>query len=363
MTLPRGRAAWAMYVLILVILTASSAAPFIQLGSGVPRLSADDLATTALYVATWIPLLGSVIWLLRLFRGGAAWIAHVILVLVIPAAHTSAFTIAFDALRGASVSVIESLSSPAFQVLTLLGTLQYLVLLAVAIAVSSGMAADRDHARATSLELAQSVLKEQLMAARLEALTAQLRPHFLFNTLNSISVLATTDPPAAQSMIRQLSALLRATLANGHPLIPLSAEVRVLESYVAIQKMRFGERLAVLMAIDSTAADCEVPALLLQPLVENAVEHGIADSARGGTINVTAIRNNGRVKLQVADDGQGRHTDRFDVNHFGLGLANTCERLQRLYGPEHRFDVDYPTGGGCCVTIEIPAKYSDRSVI
>lgn len=363
MTLPRGRAVWAIYALSGVILTASSAAPFLQLGSGTPHVSGEDLLATAIYVATWIPLLAIAATIVFSLRGKALGIAHCFLVLLIPVSHTVAFSLAMATRAGNDLNIATSLQTPGFQVLTLLGTLQYLVLLAVVIAVASGRAADRDRSRTTALELEQSVLNEQLAAARLESLSAQLRPHFLFNTLNSISVLVTVDPPAAQSMIRQLSALLRASLGHTQPIVPLSTEISLLESYVGIQKMRLGERLSIRMAIDPSAIDCDVPALLLQPLVENAVEHGIAENGSAGTIEVIATRSNDRLRVLIADDGRGR---RDDVgirvrDHAGIGLSNTRERLDRLYGGDHRFDVSYPQAGGCVVTIELPARNSARS--
>jgi hypothetical protein len=362
MTLPHGRAAWAIYALIVVILTTSSAAPFLQLGSGTPRVSGDDLRATAIYFATWMPLLAIAAWIVVSLRGWALWVTHVLLVLVIPLSHTVVFNLANAAWAGDDIR-IATLQSPGFQVLTLLGTLQYLVLLAVVIAIASGRAADRDRSRTIALELEQSVLNEQLAAARLESLSAQLRPHFLFNTLNSISVLVTADPPAAQAMIRQLSALLRASLGHTRPIVPLSEEVRLLESYVGIQKMRLGERLTMHLAIDPSASDCDVPALLLQPLVENAVEHGIAENGSTGSIEVTATRSHDRLRIHIADDGRGRRSD-LDVpvrEHAGIGLSNTSERLVRLYGEAHRFDVSYPPAGGCVVTIEIPARISSRT--
>lgn len=367
--LPAGRVAWRIYALVTLILAASSVAPFVQIGSGWPRVSQGDLWTAGVYLATWAPFVAALLLLgVRRPRGApqaqASWMVYLIMLLVSPAAHALAFFAADAAISGAPFSIASALSGPAFKVLTLLGTLQFLVLVSVLIAVLAGAAADDSRLRAAELELEQERLGSQLARARVDSLTAQLRPHFLFNTLNSISVLAASDPPAAQSMVRRLSSLLRAVLEDDdRPTVPLARELELLHSYVEIQRVRFGDRLRVQMHIDDATLQCLVPTLILQPLVENAIHHAVSEREAGGSIVVSARRNGARLALEVIDDGTGMDGSG-DADHprsaegasgRGVGHRNTRERLAQLYGRDHAFSVTYGRPqGGCSVKIELP---------
>lgn len=199
--------------------------------------------------------------------------------------------------------------------------------------------------RAERLQAAQ--LEASLADARLNALRAQLQPHFLFNTLNAVSVLTVEDPPRAKQMVLRLSELLRASMDVGDDRheVPLSAELELLQAYLGIQRARFGERLRFRLEIEPSAHAALVPTLLLQPLVENAIRHGLEGSEHGGAITVSARRNGDELVIEVRDDGRGLVTDAAGARE-GVGLANSKERLARLYG-DHQYLVlrTHPEGG------------------
>lgn len=206
--------------------------------------------------------------------------------------------------------------------------------------------------RAREREMRAAELAAQLAAARLEALRMQLHPHFLFNTMHAIASLVREDPGAAEDMLAELAELLRTILERppGHE-APLHEELAFIERYIAIQQIRFGDRLDVRRAIDPDALDAFVPALILQPLVENAIEHGIARRRGGGTIELAAERRNETLVLRVADDGPG--LDSAEPGQ-GVGLENTRVRLTHLYGPAGRLILRRRAAGGAEVTMSIP---------
>jgi LytS/YehU family sensor histidine kinase len=185
----------------------------------------------------------------------------------------------------------------------------------------------------------------------------QLHPHFLFNTLNSISVLMADDVKSARRMLTRLSDLLRASLAseNAHE-VTLKEELEFLQNYLDIEQTRFHDRLTVEMEIDPGVLDARVPNLILQPLVENAIRHGIAPRAHEGVIKIYAARDNGMVQLRVSDNGVGFGDQTKQVFSKGIGLSNTRERLNQLYGPVHCFDISTTDRAGFEVTIVIPFR-------
>ncbi len=196
-------------------------------------------------------------------------------------------------------------------------------------------------------------LQTRLAQAQLQALRLQLNPHFLFNTLNAITALVHTDPHAAERMIMGLSELLRISLGSvGEQEVPLSRELEVLEHYLDIQQVRFADRLQVQYAVAPETERALVPNLLLQPLVENAIKHGIAPRAASGRIVIVARRNNGALLLEVSDDGTGSSNG--TPTGEGVGLRNSRERLRSLYGDDHRFDAAPQPAGGYRVVIELP---------
>lgn len=195
--------------------------------------------------------------------------------------------------------------------------------------------------------------------ASLDALRAQLHPHFLFNTLNSVSVLAEENPSAAGRVLLRLSELLRTVLRHesSHE-APLEEEVAFLSSYLDIQRIRFEERLSVTLAVEPDVARAMVPWLVLQPLVENALRYAVEPRAAGGRIAVSAARSEGgaRLRLVVEDDGPGLAGGAVDRNGGGVGLSNTRARLARLYGDRHVFRIEPGEDGGCRIVIELPFR-------
>jgi signal transduction histidine kinase len=208
-------------------------------------------------------------------------------------------------------------------------------------------------------ELRASQLESQLARAQLQALKMQLHPHFLFNTLNGIAGLVRDqNNKAAVSMLAGLSDLLRHTLENaGRQEVPLREELEFLELYLDIQQMRFPDRLNVQMSIATEALDAQVPNLILQPLVENAIRHGISLRASAGTVGVSARRDDNFLEMKVYDDGPGINRQlRTRERGGGIGLSNTRARLEQLYGESYRFDVHDRDEGGVEAVISIPLR-------
>jgi two-component system, LytTR family, sensor kinase len=203
----------------------------------------------------------------------------------------------------------------------------------------------------------------QLAEARLHALKAQIHPHFLFNTLNTVTSYVHDDPDTAERIIARLSELLRHTLesADTHE-VSLDEELEALSPYLEIEQIRFEERLSVRWRVDAAARRARVPHLLLQPLVENAVRHGIAPRGAGGTIEISAERDGDRLRLRVSDDGVGRPPGARGPTGLGVGLTNTRARLQQLYGDDHGFEVVAGADGGFSVTIRLPFRPADASL-
>lgn len=203
-----------------------------------------------------------------------------------------------------------------------------------------------------------AVLATELVQARLHALRMQINPHFLFNTLNTISSLVHENPEAADRMIVRLSELLRRTLDHGeNQEVELREEIRFLKSYLEIEQMRFPDRLSVTFDIDARADQLLVPHLILQPLVENALHHGLLNREEGGRIEVTArVVDNQRLELRVRDNGFGLPPQEVAQAREGIGLKNVRSRLAALYGNEHTFELRNAEGGGVEAYISIPCR-------
>jgi two-component system, LytTR family, sensor kinase len=199
-------------------------------------------------------------------------------------------------------------------------------------------------------------LTAEAHAAQLKMLRYQLNPHFLFNTLNSISTLVLIkDSGRANAMLERLSRFLRATLADdASQTVSLAQDMETLQLYLDIERMRFEDRLRVEIDIDPSAAETRIPALLLQPLVENAIKYAVAPSEDGATIRIGAERTGGRVRLTVSDTGPGMPAV-LGKSHGGVGLANTRERLAQLYGDDQRLLISSNTPQGIVITIDLPA--------
>jgi two-component sensor histidine kinase len=194
----------------------------------------------------------------------------------------------------------------------------------------------------------------RLQQAELEALKTQLHPHFLFNTLNAISALVYVSPSAATATISQLSDLLRLTLRNNKAQeVTLKEELDFLRKYLGIQQTLLQERLEIDWSIGPETLDALVPNMLLQPLVENSIRHGIAPREEGGRVQIFSSRTNGRLLLEIKDDGPGRGFGQ-PSGHFGIGLANSKTRLKCLYGETQKFEAGAASGGGWSVKMTIP---------
>ena len=232
-----------------------------------------------------------------------------------------------------------------------------LLLLAVAGAIAT-YATNWQERLATSFSRAteeREQLEARLARAQLQSLRLQLHPHFLFNTLNTINALIGTDRHAAERVISGLSELLRMSLSSASEQeVTLAKELELLAHYIEIQQIRFQDRLTVNFRIDPDARYALVPNLMLQPLVENAIRHGIAPRAAPGHVVVTAARRGDRLELSVVDDGVGEKASR--DHRDGVGLGNTRARLLSLYGSEHRFEAGGASAGGFTVHIEIPYR-------
>lgn len=213
-------------------------------------------------------------------------------------------------------------------------------------------------------------LEAQATSAQLAMLRYQLNPHFLFNTLNSISTLVLLQQTApANAMLTKLSSFLRHTLiTQPGAKVTVAQEVETLQLYLEIERMRFEERLRTEFRIDDDAAKGCIPSFLLQPLIENAIKYGVSKQEEGARISLTAIVIGSRLRLTVSDTGpglQGPQTAaeavRKGQTSTGVGLANILERLQQAYGDDHRFEIETPPDGGFTVIIELPYERASES--
>jgi sensor histidine kinase YesM len=247
-------------------------------------------------------------------------------------------------LRGQSVDFLDVLGSLLIKTL-FFNALIYWVIVSVAHALNY-------YRRYRERELQASELERNLTTAKLKTLQMQLNPHFLFNTLHAISALMHKDVNAADRMISRLSDLLRRALDSSEAQkVPLRQEIDFLRRYLEIEQTRFGERLEVQFAIADGISDLLVPNLILQPLVENAIKHGIEPNARRGIVQIGARLEGDRLVLEVRDNGSGFSKD-YDER---IGLGNTRSRLTQLYGDDHAFEIQTLASGGVSVTIRIPA--------
>jgi two-component system, LytTR family, sensor kinase len=201
-------------------------------------------------------------------------------------------------------------------------------------------------------------LEEQeklLLAAKIEALKSQINPHFLFNTLTSISSLIRSEPDTARTLIIKLSALLRRLLRSHEHFVTLRDELESVDEYLDIEVVRFGPKLRVVKQIDPETMELIVPSMILQPLVENSIKHGLSRKVGAGSITIRSRRENGRAIIEVEDDGMGFLPDRLDQPmSSGIGLANVRERLRVIYGATYQLKLTSEPGKGTCARIEVP---------
>jgi len=207
-------------------------------------------------------------------------------------------------------------------------------------------------------DLRAATLETQLAEARLTALQGQLRPHFLFNTLNMIAEQVYTDPAGADAMLTRLGVLLRSSFTEAdRERVPLRRELELLESYIEIMRARFRGRLTFELHVEPATLDALVPRFILQPLVENAIKHGVEPREEGGRVTVTARRDGDSVDLEVRDSGDGLA----GAIREGTGVRNTRERLHHLYGAaRQRFALSPAPGGGTIASVVIPFDADDE---
>jgi signal transduction histidine kinase len=234
-------------------------------------------------------------------------------------------------------------------------------------AVIAGVSIARDYAaqvreqerRSHALQIESLALQQLLTEARLQSLRSQLQPHFLFNALNTISALTETDPKTARRLMEQLGRLLRVSLRHAStPLVTLAEELTFLDDYLAIESVRFEGRITVAVRADDDVLEALTPGFLLQPLVENAIRHGVGPRLSGGHVSVTAARDGHRLRLRVCDNGLGLSPDWSQRRDVGVGLRNTAARLEQLYPHDHLFRVHADPEGGVDVRIDVPWQSS-----
>ena len=211
--------------------------------------------------------------------------------------------------------------------------------------------------RSRERELQASALATELVRTRLEVLRMQLNPHFLFNTLHAISALIHENPDDADRIVARLSDLLRVSLDQSDTQeVPLRQELSFLERYLEIERTRFQDRLSVELEVEAGLDDVLVPSLILQPLVENAIRHGIEPREDTGRVKIAARRLDGMLELKVSDNGPGLPESEVAPRREGVGLSNTRSRLAHLYGANHRFELTPAAGGGLEGRLLIPCR-------
>jgi len=211
-------------------------------------------------------------------------------------------------------------------------------------------------------------LEEQsrlLVEARLAALTSQINPHFLFNTLNSVSSLIRTNPNQARVMVVKLSKVLRRLLRKHENFSPLRDELNFIEDYLSIEVIRFGDKLRYETDVAADTLDMLIPSMVLQPLVENSIKHGLSSKVEGGTIRIRTHRTETRLHLLVEDDGVGISEEKLGtlLEHGGIGVSNVNERLKVLFGAEYRMWIESQPGSGTRVQIEVPELETDLAAV
>ncbi|MGB0035339.1 MAG: histidine kinase [Candidatus Acidiferrales bacterium] len=208
----------------------------------------------------------------------------------------------------------------------------------------------------TRIEMNLEQNQQLLLKARMDALTSQINPHFLFNTLNTVSSLIRFDPDMARGVVLKLSNILRRLLRKHETFVPLREELEFIDNYLDIEVIRFGrDKLQIFKEIDNEMLDAFVPSMLLQPMIENSIKHGLAPRLEGGQIHLRMRRQDGRLFIEVEDNGLGISPERLaEVYGGGIGISNVHERLRLLYGDQFKMDIRSQEGQGTQIHIEIP---------
>jgi len=320
------------------------------LGGGIPLSTALLRWLSCAYA--WAILTPLVMWLSRrvplgMNRPARALAVHAVAAFAFSVAGMLLYTIGEQALDPGG----DFFTREAFASLFVGGLHIDLLIYAMLVGVLHALEHQRRH-RERELNAAQ--LEAALARAELSALRQQLNPHFLFNTLNSIGVLMEEDARAARKMLVHLSELLRMMLRSDRAQeVSVKDEIELLESYLEIERVRFQDRLEILLDVDPEALDARVPDLVLQPLVENAIKHGVVPRPSGGRVTVSVRKRKDQLRLEVSDDGPGLGSGG-SARGAGLGLRNTQVRLEKLYGDGHRFELTRAKPSGLCVVLTLP---------
>jgi two-component system, LytTR family, sensor kinase len=343
---------WSLLVLFFSTRTEVRGEPFVWM----PITWGEALAISLAQWSAWGALALVIIWIDRrlpierdaLFR---RFLFHVPLSLV--------FTVAYAYLNYGNLTLLDAprdasllaggVLATSWRMIHRNGTFFYWVIVGTYIAVDY-----QNHLKNRLVRTAE--LERLLSEARLNVLRTQLQPHFLFNALNAISAHVESEPRTARLMLERLGDLLRLSLDHiDHHEIGLDQELAFVERYLQLQAMRFEDRLHVSMNLAPEVQDALVPPFILQPLVENAIQHGTAARSANGTIAVEAWRDNGRVRLVVRDNGPGLPTEWSMDRNQGIGIANTRERLRHLYGEQNQsLKISQEPGGGVRVDLSLP---------
>ena len=363
---PKGRALWGLLFLLWLALGIFSAAwPLLELPPLQRRSARWGLGwvmflSPLLNWLLWAVLAPVPLWLRKRFplEAGVLWRSlsvHLLVVSVLCVIHAAAAIL----LRWLFLESWEGATVPLERNELLYWWLRDLPFCTLFYGLVLGIGSALDYYRQfRERELRASQLETQLAQAQLQMLKMQLHPHFLFNTLNGITGLVRDqDNAAAVQMLVGLSELLRQTLDSaGKQEVRLREELEWLELYLKLQQMRFPDRLQVRLEVAPDTLDALVPNLITQPLVENAIRHGLAPRTAPGTVSLTAQRNGARLELQVCDDGQGLPQGWRLEESQGVGLNNTLARLRQLYGAAFDFDVRNRTGGGVVARLSLPLQ-------
>ena len=358
-THPRSRFSWQMalgaWTVIVAGFTASSYAMYAVKGSPVPLWQVTYWVATEWYL--WALMAPAILWLtcrVPITRAGwRRWLpVHLLGWVVAVLVHESAFVL-LERIANAGMNTPDDFGRHLLLYLTKRTPFDLLVYGAlVGIGASASL-----YRRAQERERRATHLESQLTRAQLEVLRNQLQPHFLFNALNTISSLIHTDAEAADRIVSRLGDLLRLSLQHtGRHEVTLREELDFLGHYVEIQRSRFRERLGVTIDVPAELLECQVPTFVLQPLVENAVRHGIEPRSVPGRVEVRAIRRGDRLVLEVLDNGPGLidPPPSGSGNGRGIGLTNTRARLAQLYGEEQAITLANRPEGGVVVRLELP---------
>jgi two-component system, LytTR family, sensor kinase len=313
--------------------------------------------------APWVALTPLGVWLERRFPlGGHGWARHLAVLALagLPAALVaSALTLAIGAAGRALLDLPVHLPNPIWAPPELLGhAFLYGSTVGVSWVVRTLLDA-REHERQTArLLLEKSQLESSLRQADLDALRSRLDPHFLFNSLQNISVLVQDDPEMGSRMLTRLGDLLRVSLRReARAETTLRAEIDLAQTYLAIEQMRFGDRLSARVTLDPRAETALVPAFLLQPLIENAIRHGLDPVQGRGCIEITSGIEADVLALTVSDNGAGPPTEPLSKNRMGVGLGATCRRLELMYPDRHTFALLPAPERGTQVRITLPLRF------